>query len=376
VGAGTTCVVDPSSYGIRGYSNATLRVTGGAIMRDSRFYFTLGNYVIADGGALSNSPTFYPGQTRTGIDGGARVWVTNGGSFYAGGDFWSGGGGNTWMTLSGSNSSIWASNSYIGNGSPYTELLVADGAWFNGGSTINVNHSGGAAKMVTCILSGDGSQFGRSNGVCNVTVKGGGHLIVGKGCETRVRLFNVNSGGRVTLDGVLRHNNYGSNIITLDAGAQVQGSGRVIIHPSEPGYFRSSATIHPGNPAGTLSLTGRWDEVNLNYSGTHSGNLRVELGGRQPGEYDRLSVFNSGNVKPFTFGGTCEVVRANGFLPKWGDVFKIVEWSKLTPAGAFKAVNLPPLRAPCEWVTNDLYTTGEIRVGGPEPQKGAVLMIH
>lgn len=256
VGSDTTCIINPPSYGIRCYSNATLNVTGGATLRDSRFYFSLGRFYITDGGLMSNCPTFFPGQVRTGIAGDARLWVTNGGSIYAGGDFWSGGGGNTWLTLSGSNSSIRASNSYIGNGSPYTELLVADGAWFNGGSAINVNHSGGAAKTVNCILSGANSQFGRSNDVCTVTVKGGGHLVVGKGCETRVRLFNVNSGGRVTLDGVLRHNNYGSNIITLGAGAQVQGGGSIVIHPTEPGYFRSSAWLHPGNPVGTLSLIG------------------------------------------------------------------------------------------------------------------------
>lgn len=114
----------------------------------------------------------------------------------------------------------------------------------------------------------------------------------------------------------------------------------------------------------------------MDYSGTKAGNLQIELGGREPGEYDRLSVFKSGNVKAFNFGGTCEVVCVNGFLPKWGDAFKIVEWTKLTPANAFHAVNLPPLRWPCEWVTNNLYTTGEILVGGPEPVKGTLIMIR
>ncbi len=376
VGADTACIIDPPSYGIRCYSNATLRITGGATLRDSRFYATLGTHYIVDGGMLSNSPTFYPGQVRTGITGDTHVWVTNGGVIHAGGPFWTGGGGSTWLTLSGPNSSIRATASYLGNGAPVTELHITDGAWFDGGTPININHSGSADKTVNCILTGEGTRMGRFDSLCNVAVKSGGHLHVGKDSEVGVRLFDVSSMARVTLDGKLQHTYNLSGILTLYAGAHLQGDGVIAANPSQANYFRNNGTVSPGSPVGTLSLTGKWDEVHLDYSGNLSGNLLIELGGREQGAYDCFSATGYSAAKKITFGGTCEVVRVNGFLPKWGDTFKIIEWALLSPDKSFHAVNLPPLRWPCEWVTNDLYTAGEIRVGGPEPVKATQLMIR
>ncbi len=304
---------------------------------------TLGRFYITDSGLMSNCPTFYPGLNKT-FGGDARVWVTNGGVINTGGQFWTGGGGNTWLTLSGSNSTIRATASYLGNGAPITELHITDGALFDGGNPININHSGDDAKTVLCALSGQGTRMGRFVDRCKITVKPGGCLLIGKDCEIGVQEAGVSSGGNITIDGRMQFTYSISGIFTLSSGAHLQGSGIVAGNPSQLNYFRNSGTISPGSPVGTLSLTGKWQDVFLDYNGTQSGNLRIELGGPEEGEYDCFSAFGYSTSRKLTFGGTCEVACVNGFLPKWGQKFKVVDWALLSPDKSFHAVNLPTLR--------------------------------
>ncbi|MBM4017213.1 MAG: PEP-CTERM sorting domain-containing protein [Planctomycetes bacterium] len=88
--------------------------------------------------------------------------------------------------------------------------------------------------------------------------------------------------------------------------------------------------------------------------------LLMELAGRSPGaEYDALDVAGL-----LALGGTLEVALADGFAPRAGDSFDLLDWGGL--AGAFDAVNLPDLGDGLAWDLSGLYASGTVGVV-PEP---------
>ncbi len=366
-GADTTCIIDPGNYGLRCYSNATLRITDGAVMRDSRFYATLGNIYVINGGLLSNDVVLKIGEVATsGLKGDAYLWVTNGGVVETcGKQFWAGfNAGNTMVTVAGTGSYIRASASYLGNGSNLTELIVTNGALFNGGNPVNFNHSGPTSAVVNCTVSGNGARMGRWDAANNVLLNPGAHMYVGEGAEIAIRALTVSTDASLMLDGKMQSDPSGECVVLVRSNGLLKGSGTLEDYSQKNLYFRNQGIISPGNNLGTMSVTGRLQTVTFDYNSQNSGKLLIELGGAQAGEYDCFSTGSSLAGKSLAFCGDCEVVCVNGFQPRWGDSFQIIKRGNLTASGAFYSLSLPPLRKPHEWVTDDLYVTGEIRVGG------------
>lgn len=163
--------------------------------------------------------------------------------------------------------------------------------------------------------------------------------------------FNVN-GRTVNISGtgVVSFNN---NLVTgtggsiTNAAATIQGSGRI-----NANLVNSAAgTVSPGNNGiGTLTVAGNYAQV----AGT---NLRIELGGALPGQYDKLAVGGS-----FGAAGTLNVVLTNGFVPAGGNTFDILDFT--TASAPSLTLNLPALSPGLTWNTSALLTTGTLSISG------------
>jgi len=146
-----------------------------------------------------------------------------------------------------------------------------------------------------------------------------------------------NYGGRIeVLSGTLRFANYThqSGTIRLSGGdmalpdfhlqaGSLEGTGTVNVS----GTLTSSGNVSPGLSVGRLDLTGH-------FSQTAAGTLDIEIGGRNPGEFDQLNV--SGNA---TLNGTLRVTLRPPFLPAPGDQFKVL--SCVNRTGVFSVTNIP-----------------------------------
>jgi autotransporter-associated beta strand protein len=114
------------------------------------------------------------------------------------------------------------------------------------------------------------------------------------------------------------------------------------------------AVIAPGASAGVLTVDG-------DYTQLLDAVMRMELGGAEPGAYDRLVVTGL-----FDAGGVFELLLLDGFVPDIGDVFDVLDFNALVPASMFDQMYLPELGPGRAWDTSALLTTGEVRVV-PEP---------
>jgi len=109
-------------------------------------------------------------------------------------------------------------------------------------------------------------------------------------------------------------------------------------------------TFSPGHSPGT-ALYGSLELVDT----TH---LIMELGGRNPGEYDHIAVDGL-----LVFDGLLEVRLLYGFMPADGDRFDLFDWG--SSSGRFDDIMLPTLLPGLAWDVSDLYVTGEIAVVDP-----------
>ena len=155
---------------------------------------------------------------------------------------------------------------------------------------------------------------------------------------SRITATFCNYGGTVeALTGTLEftHYNHSNGVIRLNGGNVVlpvctlyggllSGTGTVAV----AGTLTSAATTAPGLSTGTLNIQG-------NFAQTATGTLAIELGGRDPGQFDLLAV--TGNA---TLNGTLCVTVSPLFMPSKGDQFRILTCGNL--AGAFSVTNMPP----------------------------------
>jgi hypothetical protein len=146
-------------------------------------------------------------------------------------------------------------------------------------------------------------------------------------------LMEVLGGATLQLDGgATLINNAGGTIKlesgTLNAtagvdinGGQLIGSGTVI------GALRNNGGIvAPGFSPGKITIQGP-------YTQGADGVLNIEIGGAEPGTgYDQLRV-----VGTATLGGTLNVKLINGFQPRLGDVFEIIDPNAVS--GQFAQIN-------------------------------------
>jgi hypothetical protein len=124
--------------------------------------------------------------------------------------------------------------------------------------------------------------------------------------------------GKTVLDGGALSVNTSINI----QGGSVTGSGSIT-----GSVANAAGVISPGNSIGTLNFNG-------NYSQAGGGALSIELGGRNSGQFDQLTVTGSAALS-----GTLNVSLVNNFAPSIGDQFHILSSSSLS--GAFDTLNVP-----------------------------------
>jgi hypothetical protein len=108
------------------------------------------------------------------------------------------------------------------------------------------------------------------------------------------------------------------------------------------------ASLSPGNSPASVSFAG-----NATLGGGTS--LAMELGGTTPGAgYDQIHVAGQ-----LAIGGALSVSGINGFVPKLGQSFDLLDWGTLV--GTFSSLSLPSPSLG-QWDTSKLYTDGVISV--------------
>jgi hypothetical protein len=134
--------------------------------------------------------------------------------------------------------------------------------------------------------------------------------------------FNQNA-GTLTLNGT-----------SLDFQTKLNLNGGVLTGSGTSGTVGSvwdniGGAVSPGAPLGTITVSGT-------YFQRSGGTLNIELGGRNPGQFDQLNV--TGSAYP---GGTLNVTLVNGFKPTPGDQFQILSCAARGGYG-FDTLNVPP----------------------------------
>ena len=94
--------------------------------------------------------------------------------------------------------------------------------------------------------------------------------------------------------------------------------------------LKNAGQLSPGNPIGTLSISGT-------YTQTSTGVMNIDLGGLTAGtQFDQVAVTGAA-----TIGGTLNLALANGFSPAASNAFKVLTYG--SRSGTFATVNTPSL---------------------------------
>jgi T5SS/PEP-CTERM-associated repeat protein len=133
--------------------------------------------------------------------------------------------------------------------------------------------------------------------------------------------------------------------VVVDSSGAIQGQGTIVGDVTNGG-----AVVPGGTLIDTLVIDG-------DYAQAAAGVLAFELASSMSNQ--KLSV--TGSV---ALDGTLQVTLADGFIPALNDSFDLLDWGELPGqlAGAFAAVQLPPLAAGLSWSSTELYTLGQLKV--------------
>ena len=145
-----------------------------------------------------------------------------------------------------------------------------------------------------------------------------GTVSVQAGCHLEVNDANLYAqmSGETITNGVL-HVNGGP----LDLqGGTLSGTGSV-----SGEVANAAAIVDPGNSAGTLTISG-------NYTQAVDGTLRIQLGGTDAGEYDKLEISGAASLD-----GTLTIEPIDDFIPEVGQQFTIMTCASRT--GEFATVS-------------------------------------
>lgn len=148
------------------------------------------------------------------------------------------------------------------------------------------------------------------------------------------------------------------------------GEGSELFLPGNPVTNRSRLAIGSGavltadtllNNSGRIEIQRGAVNTNRGFTQQAAGELIVEIAGSRPGiDY---GVFTGQDTT--AFAGTLRVVMPQGYSPRVGSRFDILNWSMRS--GEFVNVELPPLPFGRTWDTSQLYTLGELSVSGTPP---------
>ena len=196
-------------------------------------------------------------------------------------------------------------------------------------------------------LTNDGSM-GISAGITDVfgDVANDG-LIVVSGASTATFYDDVASDGTIQVSA-------GSSVVffgSLSGTGGTTGTGTVYIE----------GDLRPGSSPGEVSFGG---DLVLGAAAA----LQIELaGGDENPAHDRLDVQGT-----LALGGALEVVLLDGYAPRLGEEFDILDFGDLT--GEFAQISLPELGDGLEWDVSALYSTGRI-TALPEPATLSLLLV-
>lgn len=193
-------------------------------------------------------------------------------------------------------------------------------SWFIGGDL----YVGFAWLGTLSVL--DGAAVTSDNGFVGTTFGGMGDVIIqGPGSVwsnaddvSVTSVLTVAEGGILVADSVL-----------VEAMGQLDGDGAIEALVTNEGIVR------PGYPTGTLTING-------SFGNGATGDLRIELAGRDPGGFDAIAVEG-----PVLLGGTLNVSLIDGFIPIAGDTFTIITANFIS--GDFNLITLPKLPPPRFW---------------------------
>jgi hypothetical protein len=178
------------------------------------------------------------------------------------------------------------------------------------------------------------------------------------------------NGGTVGGTGIVTVVNGGRILgeVNLFPNGTLQGNGTINVGV---GGFNNGGTVKPGWPK-TGTLTVQNGVFKMNYTNTttkvnYVGKIEFVVAGAEAGQYSKLAV--SGAI---TLGGTCKVTLADGYKPQQSATYDILDWTT-SRSGIFSTLEL---QTPCgsRWITDDLYTTGEITY--IPPPSGTILLVR
>ena len=239
-----------------------------------------------------------------------------------------------------------AGGSTLGLGASFTNFsgTTLSGGAYNVGGTFQFAGANIVTNAASIVLTGSGSTIlnstNKANALANFASNAstGSFSLLGGGALTTTGNFSnagtlaigagstltlagpgnfTQTAGKLTDDGTLST----SGSVTLSGGS-VFGKGLI------KGALQSSAVITPGDSAtatGILTDSGA-------YKQNSGGSLDVSIGGATAGSgYDQL------NPTTASLGGTLNIKLINGFVPKLGSTFKILNYGSET--GHFATVN-------------------------------------
>ena len=166
-------------------------------------------------------------------------------------------------------------------------------------------------------LGASGAKFGGDRagiaGGAFLELQNGSQLRIGDSNPFAVPMLAIGSGGQVTLDSTSSiyigdpqaTASYQGGEIVLDAGGNIYGNGLIngVGFPTgaHPDVLNTGGNLHPGFSPGTLTIDGTYTQT--------GGELELEIGGENAGEYDVLDAALGATF----LGGTIRFERLNNF---------------------------------------------------------------
>ncbi len=207
------------------------------------------------------------------------------------------------------------------------------------------------ASALSLTKTGSGTQtLGGANTYTGATIVAGGTLAV-TGSISGSATIDVQSGANLDVAAA------GGGFI-VGATQTLKGTGNVL------GATTVNGTLSPGASPGTLTFNSA-----LTFGSASA--LTLELGGTNPGEFDKVS-----GVTNLTLDGTFTVSLFGGFNPVPGNSFDVLDWSGTLDATGFNMASdlvLPGLALDYTWDTTNFTSDGSLAVV-PEPGSAALLL--
>ena len=225
-----------------------------------------------------------------------------------------------------------------------------------GSGSINLAEIASESIAPTLNVSNQGShQFQAIVNLQNdttATIESGSTLTFTNSLNLNGNVFTKTGDGTIAINNIL---STGGGTLNCFQGT-CSGSGTI-----GGDVQNSGGTVSPGNSPGEMTING-------DFAQNAASTLLIELGGTVSGsDHDLLQV--DGQT---TLSGILEVSLLNGFEPRAGDTFHILELASVT--GDFDFVSLPPLADGLAWNDTLLLTDGSLLVV-PEPATVLLLLL-